>query len=545
MSSDKKPNILFVNLVTSLSEGGQIDKDHFRLVMPMGILYLSSCLKKYKEEVGEVGILDYALESIGTTQFKNIEEFICKSAEKVKFTPDIISITLMFYSQYYFFEICAEQLKRMWKNSIIIVGGVQATNCTKQLMQNPNVDYTLRGEGEIAFPRFVREIAKSTLPNIKGIYSRDNYAPETQLEVCEMVKNLDDIPYPDWDLIDMDKYSGIPGITHVGAYGHRSATLFTSRGCPFRCTFCSAHTVRGRNKRYRSVENVIQEVNLLYEKYGINSLLFWEDLITSDKRTIEIFRLIKKMDIPDFKPVIADLSINASSTELFDALIQLGVNDMCLALESGSEYTQKHIINKNVNLKKARELIKYIRKYDDVTVRINLVLGSPRETKELMSESIEYAKSLNVDWINVITATPLPGSEMYTEFVERGCVNDDLVALSKSLRSGRYRRSFDTPEIKADELNELQDRVNLECNFFENRNYISGDYLKAIGLFDQISRSYPWHIIALYMTMKCFQKLGDNIEAENIKSRISDLIKINEKSREMYEKYKDRMPGFV
>jgi tetratricopeptide (TPR) repeat protein len=210
-----------------------------------------------------------------------------------------------------------------------------------------------------------------------------------------------------------------------------------------------------------------------------------------------------------------------------------------LAIESGSEYVQKHIMKKNVNLKKAREVVDYFRSIN-VNTRCFFILGMPRETKAQMEETIEYGKSLNADWCDFFVAIPLIGSEIYEQFAEMGCIDKNDMDWS-----GTYvmARSFDTEEISAEEIKELAYRANLECNFIGNLNKRLGEYEKAISLYESVLARYPFHVIALYSAMECHEALGNTEEAGKTRDRILELIRGNPLAADMYEKYSDLMPG--
>ena len=541
------PNVLFINLPTLPLENIQNiftnkNKLYLPLSMPMGILYLSAVLKQKawvgEIRLGEVGIVNYQSELLNLRHYKSLDDFIRTPAEKITFSPDIISVTLTFACTYGFFERCVGQLKAIWPGSIVIVGGVQATNCTKQLMENPSVDYTLRGEGELTLPVFVEKVSGKSPVKIKGIYSKRNYVPGMSLEICDSVTDLDEIPFPDWELIDMEQYSRRGMKKNIGCSddGDKIATIITSRGCPFHCTFCASHTTHGRTMRYRSIENITREVEALAERYGINLIDPEDDLFTANKqRTIGLLRALKSLNIPDFKLQLpTSISINTTDAEMVDALVGSGLTVANLALESGSEYTQKNIIKKHVDLKKCRGLVEHLRACGNVTIRVTVILGFPKETKELMEESLEYAKSLQADWYVLVVAAPLPGSDMYKEFVEMGCIKDHPDTWEKVHFLNRF---FDTPEISATELNDFIYRANLRMNFVDNYNFVSGNYGKAAEHFKDVLHNHPWHIIALDRLYECYLRMGNKELAEQTHRDFREMIRTDSRSKEMYDKY--------
>lgn len=535
-------NILFVSLVTIPLENIErhlIGDDNMNqmLCMPLGILYLSSSLKS-KISVGNVDIIDYALQFKDDTVSKTIDQFISHPLNELTAIPDIISITLTFACTFAFFEKTVGMVKEKFPNAVIIVGGIQATNSIPWLMLNPSINYAVRGEGEISFPMLVDQIFSGNNKEIKGVYSRDNYIDGQECLLSDCVYNLDTLPFPDWDLIDMKKYIQFGTKKNLGKLSEteKCASLVCSRGCPFHCTFCSSHSTHGRKVRVRSVENIIEEIKLLNSKYGINLIAPEDDLFISDKkRTLELLSGIKSLKTTDLSIQFPNaISVNGTDEELLDAMVDAGMTVVNIAVESGCKFTQKNLIKKNVDLDKVRKIVEYLKTKPSVTTRCTCIFGFPGETKALMRESLEYIKSLGADWYLFVIASPLPGSEMYSQFVARGDIPDSPEAWNQTHFTNRF---FDTEEISAHDLNEFVYLANLEANFIHNHSLMSGNYEKALKDFDGVFMKYPFHIIALYSMMRCYQGMKMDQEAERLSTTISEMIKHNTISKEMYHKY--------
>jgi uncharacterized radical SAM superfamily protein len=356
------------------------------------------------------------------------------------------------------------------------------------------------------------------------------------------VRDLDTIPFPVWDLIDMEVYTTRASRWEIGTTPNsRVVCIVASRGCPFRCTFCSSHTVHGHKVRLRSIENIVAEVRELHERYGVNVIMPWDDIFTMGRtRTIELLRQLRALQIPGFQIQFQNgLSVHALDEEIIDALILTGMPMTAVAIESGSEEVQRNLIKKRCDLMKARRLVSYMRKRG-VFVRCLFILGFAGETRAQMQETIDYAKSLSADWCVFSIATPLVGSEMYAQWVKAGVIEDGPAFWGASSYG---HRSFDTPEISAEDLNELAYRANLECNFVGNPNLISGRYERAAQLFRDIVAKFPFHVIAWYCLMRCEELLGREERRESLEWHIADTIGTNALAREMYDKYRDLMPG--
>lgn len=539
------PNVLFVNLLTLPLDDvmAVFDMKSIRtqsVSMPMGILYLSSAAKQ-AHCVGEVGIIDYVLELGDSERYSDMDAFLVGVAEKsAKFKPDVLAFSLNFSASHAFFVRTFNKLHEMWPKAVTIVGGVHASNIARHLFEEIDIDYVAFGECETSFPAFLIELGGSSSVNIEGIYSRTKLPIVGHMEPVSFVEDLDALAFPDWGLIDMDRYVVSLGRQRDIGTIQKHASLITTRGCYFRCTFCSAHTVHGRTMRLRSAENVLEEMQLLYDRYGITLFIPEDDLFTANKkRVMDLLAAIKEMSIPCLEMQFPQaLSVNTLDEDLIDALMGAGMRILVLAIESGSAYVQKNVIKKNCDLVKARRLASYA-KGKGLLVRCYFILGFPVETKEQMRETVEYAKTLQVDWCVFNIATPLVGSEMYNQFVEMGCIRDSSDAWGATVFD---QRQFDTKDISAVELNDFAYRANLECNFLHNPNIINNDYVKAIDLFQDIVRKHPFHVIAWYCIWMCYRKIKDDNGSTRIAGVISELVKKDVRAKDMLMTYRDLMP---
>lgn len=555
---DKRASVLFVNLpsipmveVENYLAGRSVSSAQLH-GEPLGILYVASSLKKHCQ-VSKLAVLDYALGLINARNYKSCEEYILKYAqETADFAPDIIGFSINFTCSHRFLLRSAEILRVLFPNSIIVVGGFHATNATRELLESQNIDYVFRGESEISFTKFVEFFNKNTLSgsDIKGVYNRNKLlnfkkpeiintsanvtlSPEG-FESCESPENLDLLPFPDRSIINMEQCASQQGRTTVlsKTFSKKKASIITNRGCYNQCTFCASRTVFPRKMRFRSTENILEEMSLLNREYGINFFVIEDDLFTGNKELcLDFLEKIKHLNIKDLEIQFPnDLNINTTDEEIFDAMIGAGLKVAHLAVESGSDYVQKKIIKKFANLTKVKPHVQYLQSCG-VVVKCIYILGFPGETIELMQETIEFAKRVGGDWSLFNIATPLLGTPMCDQFIERGDIPRDLDLLADI--DFKYR-SFDTKEISAKDLNNLQYRANLEINFVNNRNYLNGQYKLAIDIYEEIVNKYPFHVIALACLRRCYVKIGDKKMEETITEKLRLVIDSDLKAGEMY-----------
>lgn len=544
-----KPNVLFVNLPYRPPEGllggepGESISQASPLTMPMGILLISSYLKAHND-VGRVGLLDYRLSMDRLGGYRSAEEFFREEARKnAPFVPDILAVSLTFSLTHRTFELAAKQLKQLWPQATLIVGGNHATNATTAVLEIPEVDYVLRGEGEIGFSEFVRQWSGERPVRVQGVYARGQLKAGRPDALAQPVEDLDALPFPDWDLLDLERYLVRGRRRTYGEEGSasRAATILSTRGCPFHCAFCSNHTVHGRKVRARSAESVAREVRTLHERYGVTLFLAEDDLFTADKqRLIRILEALQRLNIPGFELQMGNgLSVNGMDEDILDALVKVGIRSVTFAIESGSEHVQRHVIRKNVNLRKAYDVVRWSHERG-LIVRAFIMLGFPGETRELIAETVRYMRDLGADWYAINIVQPLLGTETYDAFVRQGCFEDGPEAWSAN---SCEKRQFDTPEISGAGLTHLAYRINLEVNFLSNVNLRNGNSDRAIALFDNIVRLYPFHVFACYGLHLAHQAKGDAVESARALRRMRELIAENPLAREMYENYGYLIPA--
>ncbi|MFL5785498.1 MAG: B12-binding domain-containing radical SAM protein [Bacteriovoracaceae bacterium] len=507
--------------------------------LPMGIMYLSSYIKKHRPNF-KVDLVDYRVDFLKINEYKTLDQFITEVAEKhLTEAPDILAFSVLVSSSHHFFKRSLTLLKQMYPKATVILGGFHATNFTKELMQLPEIDFIFRGEGEYALNEFLQNFEDGVTKEIDGVISRSTDLSQPFLK-CTPIASMDENPMPDYELIPMDVYSRVNTRMVIKKQEGKevlSADIMTSLGCPFKCTFCSSRTVHGLAMRYKSIENVVAEVKYLHEKYGVTLFMPEDDLFTVHRtRTINLLRELRNLKIPGFRmqyPVA--LAVNTLSYEVIDELIASGMDVASLAIESGSDYTQKHIINKGVKLDKAIDWVNYLRE-KNIPVRTSFILGLPNETRAMMQESIDYAIKLGADWYDFFIATPLAGTVMCQQFVDMGYVPNDIDIISR----GYYaQRNFDTPEISAKDLSDLVYRANLICNFVNNVNFRLKNWEKAYNLFAPIAGKYKFHLIAHDCLWRCSQSMGNQEQAEKHLNDVIEAVKSDTRAVEMFEKYGD------
>lgn len=535
------PRVLFINppSVPYTMLVDTFDRQYVSLTqtvaMPMGILYLAAVLERDLPSV-EIRVLDLALAyrrfcDAGRPHAMTIDAFI-RAHLPNDFTPDVVGISILFSTAHKTTLHIADAVKERWPGSRVVVGGMHATNAVASLLERESIDLVCRGEAETT----VVDLVRGAQP--QGFIGRTNL---TDRASCPLITDLDAIPFPAWHLIPMDEYLyGVNRARRLDKIDQDGiATIVTTRGCPFRCTFCASWTVHGREMRYRSVQNVIKELEILYERYGAREVVPEDDLFTVKKSRIiglceavaERFHGTLSFQFPN------GLSVATLDEDVIRAMTLMGMRVANIAIESGSPHVQKYVIKKHVDLERATRVVDACRR-NDVIVRAYFILGFPGETRDQMQQTIDFARALCVDWATIHPAAPLVGTEMYHQMLERGDIDSSFNWDSAFFAE----RAFDTPEVGAQELKTLCYRANLELNFFENYNLRVGNWDTAIALYKDILRAYPGHLAAQYCIALALRGKGEAVAAEAAIEEARTMLAEIPMAQRMYEDFRELFP---
>lgn len=499
--------------------------------MPIGLIDLAAYIRRELKGIN-IKILDMGKElySFYLNQTRppvTLRQFIEFQLNQLDFVPQIVGISNLFSTSHNTSLLIAELIKKKWKKVIVVFGGNHATNMYKILLSTDNIDYVIRGEGEIPFTELVKKIEnKEDNINVWGVSGRNNIKDKS-IELSKMLENLDELPFPAIDLLDIEFYKKTVGVS-----------VMFSRGCSFKCAFCSSHTVHGRTVRFKSRNRILSEFENCIKGYGFKRIIIEDDLFAARKK---IFLDIaeKLSSYKDIKYLLPQgLSVAVLNEEIIDAMIKMGIDEAAVAIESGSVYVQKNIIKKNVSLPKAKHILQYLRG-KDFSIYANFILGFPGETREMMQETIDFINTIDVDWVYIFHALPLPGSEIYEQLVEKKII-DPYKFDWNGMRLGR--RVFDTPEITAIELEKLIYDVNIEANFFNNSNLRHKRYQKAIDIFNRfIIEPYPYHIVGRYCCALAYLGLNQKDKALNEFRESVKWINNNDESKRLFNNYGSQM----
>jgi magnesium-protoporphyrin IX monomethyl ester (oxidative) cyclase len=222
----------------------------------------------------------------------------------------------------------------------------------------------------------------------------------------------------------MEDYYLTPRLTYSSIKLGRGSHMFTSRGCPFNCTFCSSALFWKRKGRIHSAKYVVGEMKEMQDKYKCEGLYICDDLFAqSTSRLKEIVELMEQENIHlIFKIATRVDHINEERVKLFK---RMNIQTVCLGFESGSQKTLDYLKKGTIRVEKSTEAIELLKKYK-INIHGYFMIGAPYETKEDMLLTLKFIKENPITSMNLCVVTPYPGTELWEFAKERKLVNDDM-----------------------------------------------------------------------------------------------------------------------
>lgn len=406
---------------------------------PLGLGYLATALRR---EGQDVTILDCVKERYTFEMFKN---YVSRN------NFELIGITV-YSAALKQVKRSLEIIKKVKPETITIVGGPHPSAAPEHALSFlKEADFAFRGEGEIGFSVFVKYLEngqKDKFKDVPGLVWREGEKIVYNEPIFH--QNIDQFDFPAWDLIRPDEY-GQPGSIVPKEW----ASIITSRGCPYHCTFCSAHIIAGRKMRYRSVDNVIQEIRDLYSKYKIKKFSILDENFTLNRHRAEEFcqRILKENVKFEFM-LPNGVRLDTLTEGLLNLMKRAGfLKRIAVGIESGSERILR-MIKKNLTKEKVREKIELMNRMGFQPIGY-FILGFPTETSEEMQETIDFAMSLKLYRAAFTPLIPLPGTEIYDTLVK----NDELTTDFDFSNLSTDKVNYAPRGISGEELDKIRKRA--------------------------------------------------------------------------------------
>lgn len=437
-----------------------------RLTTPLGFLYMGAILR----DAGyDVKILDSTCEGYYNTKVGGGYITYGLSDDEVverirRYGPDVVGISSMFSAHQKNALHQCDLVKLVNKEIPVVLGGIHPSMLPEESIRKNSVDYVMIGEGEYRLLNLLNSLNEGRKPDFDGIAYKKN----GEIIINPMktrIENLNSLPLPARDLIDMKKYIEVGVPFAPFSRKERVEQIMTSRGCPFNCVFCCSIKYWGRKVRMRSVENIIKEIDELVNKYNIQEIQFSDDNLTVNKdKAKELFKRLKPYNLSWCTP--NGLMVKTLDEEMIKLMAESGAYQFSFGIESGSRRVLKEIIHKQVPPKEeVKKLVNICHEYD-IQVHGMFIVGFPGETKKEMFETLDYPFDTNLDSASFFIASPLPGSELYRQCKEKGYLDEKKLKID--FKSSEIIIPKDSPDyvMSKEELEGLVDDKTREFNEF-------------------------------------------------------------------------------
>lgn len=372
---------------------------------PLGLMSIAACLReKYH---CQVKIEDLRITGDDPSRLESTIR---------SYAPDLVGISALTFESNAIPWI-ADLVKRVNSNTPVLLGGPHATAYPEQAAQIPGIDYVVIGEGELVVVKLVERLLDGRdLSEMKGIvYRREDRIITTGRE--DFIQDLNLLPMPAYDLIPIELYGSFSRMSRTGS--GKFMSIFSSRGCPYQCVYC--HNIFGKMFRFRSAENLFNEIKHLHDTYQIRDFEILDDIFNLDRN-----RLIEFCDRIIHSGMKITLAFpNGVRGDILDEqqlskLRQAGAIFIAFAIETGSPRIQK-LIKKNIQLEKIKKNIEIAH-----SLRIHshgfFMIGFPGETVEEMKMTVEFMVSSKLHSSAMFVVMPFEGTELGAITKEMGKV---------------------------------------------------------------------------------------------------------------------------
>lgn len=398
--------------------------------IPLGIGYLAAVLEKNGYTVNVIDCQALKL------TYREVEN------ELRKRQPDVVGVTsttLTYKSALNIIKIA----KKVLPNCLTVYGGCHATFWDEEALKEcPQLDVIVRGEGENTMLELVKKIeASKSFHRVLGTTCRKD-GKAVKNPDRPYIEDLDNLPFPARHIFPLERFR---------KYGKVIFPLTTSRGCVYWCDFCTAVRMFGRKYRMRSPKNVVDELELLYKKYGEDQYTFYDDAFTVNQpRVVEICDEILRRDLKIRWD--CETRVDMVTKELLLKMRKAG----CIAVWFGVEAGSQRVIDamgKGISIKQTVMAFKWAREAGLITVA-SVILGFPGETKETAWETMKLVERIKSDEIGIYIATPYPGTPMYDYVKEMGWLK-----IHDFNKYDTATPTFESPTLSMKELREIHDQA--------------------------------------------------------------------------------------
>ena len=399
--------VLLVNPAMKLESFGR-----FRgLLEPMPVIGLAYIAAVLQEDGHEVKAIDQFTNGMGVDQVVD---------EIRSYGPDVLGLGMLTPSTPVSIAI-ADRARAAVPELRIVAGNIHADIFHRSLLSGSAIDFVVHGEGEYTFRDLVRafESGRTDWSSIQGISWIDGDGQVHKSASRPVIQDLDALPHPAWNLFPYTRYGLLP----FADVAYPVLSMAGSRGCPYRCEFCSL-LYTGSNYRKRDPIKLVDEYEFLHERYGVKMVGFVDPIFPLNKRLL--FRFCEELMRRGLHKKVCWLSetrVDRLDRESLRIMRASGCRRILLGLESGVDLLLENV-NKTFTTETTRKTVRMIREEGIDSVGL-FMIGLPGETSEMTRQTIDFAKSLDLDFAKFAVTVPFPGSQMYEDLRREGRLDRD------------------------------------------------------------------------------------------------------------------------
>jgi len=576
----KKIKVLLTNATGIMPE--EFNKDYnkrrgYSLYPPLSLTTVAASIFKKVDDI-EVEVLDMNFETIkyfnenDKSDLSTYDFMKNKIVDKMdEFQPDLVGISVLFSPAHSNALAMANIVKEKNSTTQVVCGGVHTTFAYKKMLEEcPNIDFIFLYEADNTFPLFLEYLkGKVKFEDLKGIAWLDKNTNEPKLAPhAPLIHELDKLPIPEWDLVPLKKYSDYGRVGGVHMFGDTRKPTYmmqTVRGCVAQCTFCSVRSFYGKGVRSYSPKRVLEEIDYLYNELGIRQLDIMDDDFTYDReRTLEICNGLVKRNYNLIWNLSNGIRLGTINDEIMDALIKAKCRNITIGVESGNDSTLA-LVRKPVSIKMLYRKSEIFKRYPELYVKANYMVGFPFENDEQMMNTFRLAEDLDYDWHGFTIFQPLPGTPEFQKLDQKSQDNFDFDSIAfnhihlearkkyekeigKQMQDAMMDQNSKEPSRnqKNKKISHLAYSKSLEINFLKNKNltgvtidkYVEnnkGKYQskiekpqnidRAIRDFEAILQFHDnTHAIAHYCLAKAYRHKDDVKLVKHHMSKVSSIL---------------------
>jgi radical SAM superfamily enzyme YgiQ (UPF0313 family) len=419
---------------------------------PIGPLYIASISKAAGHDIK---VFDFSVGDVA--QKEAVDAILGFKPQIILFESNIMTLDrdLQFI----------ENLKKL-RDIVTICYGAYATTDFNRLVKFKSIDYVIIGEVEAVILDLLEYIDKDKVAKIKGVCHKKFCSGKGAF-----VQDIDDLPFPDRSMVDHSKYYNPFSLKYP------FTTAITSRGCPYKCIFCTSPVLYG-HFRQRSTDNVLDEL-LFIKKAGFKEVFFRDENLTLNKAFVsELCTKIEKQHLGI--SWMCNSRIDSVDRKTLAAMRAAGCHLIKFGVESGSQKTLDRL-QKNLSISRIKEVFELCRELGIQTVA-HFMLGNPGEDDNRVMETITFSRALKPDYVSFDIFTVYPGTPIYKELLSKGITSYDEIRNT----GGRINEKF--TELSSERLEKLYIKA---FNSFYKRPEI---ILKHAIFNLRYPRRFLWHL---------------------------------------------------